>query len=430
MVEMNKYVFTIILSIVFLSCEQDFRGSQEANHRPLFTQISESTSNLHFQNKIEDKADQNIALYDYFYNGGGVAIGDINNDGLSDLLFTGNQESNKLYKNLGDFQFEDISFEAGIEDNDLWSTGATFVDINQDGWLDIYICHSGLRSAYSHPQNHLYINDKNGKFIESAADYGLNDENYSSQSAFFDYDLDGDLDLFVMNHSDFINRFQKLNSFLKRQEAIREYTAEPENLKLSANILFENKGDGKFEDVTDIAGLRYWGYGLGLKISDMNGDNLPDIYVANDYYVPDFVFYNNGDKTFSESNNTHFGHNSQFSMGCDVADIDNDGYPDISVVDMTSSDRVRNKTLMRPMNEQKFIQMTQRLGMQYQYMFNVLQHNNGNGHFSEIGQLVNNSLTDWSWTTLLVDFDLDGNKDNFISNGYLRDTKNRMSSPR
>ena len=386
-------------------------------------QLIENTG-IQFNNEIIDYADASINSYDYYYNGGGVAIGDINNDDLPDILFTGNLKENKLYLNKGNLEFEDITDKAGVADKGFWSTGANMMDINSDGWLDIYICHSGPDSRFPNRQNHLYINNQDGTFSEQAKQFGLIENSRSNQSALIDYDLDGDLDLFVMNSTDFINKFGKRTSINEVFKQITEHLKDKKNLDNAVNILFENDGSGKFKRKESECGLANWGYGLGLAVADLNKDNKPDIYVANDYNVPDFMYMNKGGK-FSEENKKRIGHNAQFAMGCDVADFNNDAWPDIVNVDMVASDRVRNKTLMPAMNEANFNYLINKKNYQEQFMFNVMQLNNGNGTFSDIGHLTGTTQTDWSWTALLADFDLDSDKDYLVTNGFRRDTKNR-----
>ena len=420
---------TILLLLSWSSCQNDpsshHADTPDVPKDALFQLLPASQTGINFMNKAEDGLKANINYYDYFYNGGGVAAGDINNDGLLDLLFTGNQAPNKLYLNKGNFQFEDISEKAGIADEEFWSTGATMVDINEDGWLDIYICHSGPKTVYSNLQNHLFINNGDLTFKEEAFQRGLVDNNHSNQATFFDYDKDGDLDAFIMNNADFIQRFRKIRDQVKKERAIQKYLQDPSGRKNQSNLFFRNDGKGQFTNVTEASGLFNWGYGLGVVASDLNNDGWTDIYVANDYYIPDFLYINNGDGTFQESNKERMGHNAQFGMGCDAADINNDGFLDVGVVDMVAGDRIRNKTLMPPMSEQRFLFITQGLQYQHQYMFNMLQLNNGDGTFKEIGQLAGITQTDWSWTSLFADFDLDGDKDYFITNGFRRDTRNR-----
>ncbi len=353
----------------------------------------------------------NSMVYEYFYNGGGVAIGDIDNDGLPDIYFTANLKGSSLYRNLGNLKFEDITTEAGVGSTFGWTTGVTMADINADGWLDIYVCKSGKGKA-ANRKNLLYINNQNGAFSEKASEYGLDFSGYSTQASFFDYDKDGDLDMFLLNHNvDPVN------------------TNNPEVFKndkneLVGDCLFRND-NGKFTNVSNEAGIiqNTLGFGLGISIGDLNQDGWPDIYVGNDYIEQDYLYYNNGDGTFSEQLKSKIGHTSNFSMGTDIADFNNDGFLDIISLDMVAEDNYGIKTGMSGMNPKAFNHAVDN-GFHYQYMFNALQLNNGNGHFSEVGQMANISNTDWSWAPLFADFDNDGLKDLFVTNGLKRDFRN------
>ncbi len=376
----------------------------------LFTEIPKELSRIDFVNKITNKpkTNENILSYDYFYNGGGVAVGDINNDGLQDIFITGNQVPNKLYINKGNLQFEDITTKAGLTSN-FWSSGVTMVDLNEDGFLDIYVCNAGPKDDPNSRPNQFYLNNGNETFKECAQEYGIQDKNKSTQSAFLDYDQDGDLDLFVMNHASFF----KTTIF-----DIYKLIKDKKELRKVSNNLFINNGDGTFSDVTEEAGILKYGFGLGLAISDLNSDGLPDIYVSNDFDVPDFMFMNMGDGTFQDRIKSTTKHITWSSMGCDIADINNDGAMDIGVVDMSPNDHIRSKTLMKSMNTDFNKILINNLKRQHQYMFNSLQLNNGDNVFSEIGMLAGVGKTDWSWTALFADLDNDGFKDYFITNGY------------
>jgi len=431
----NRTFYLMLICLIILcglACNQDSQDNQyktsksEHSTTKIFQKVASSASNIDFENKIIDYSDAHINKFDYYYNGGGVAIGDINNDGLPDIYFAGNLISNKLYLNKGDFVFEDISEKAGVSDDESWSNGVSMLDINLDGWLDIFVCHGGIESKYSNKrQNHLYINNQDGTFSEKAKEYGLVDNSYSSQIAQIDFDLDGDLDIFLMNHVDFKNRFRSQLKAYDRAKAIVEFRKEPKMAETFSNMLYVNNGNQQFSRTSVNLPENRWGYGLGIAISDLNKDSKPDIYIANDYQIPDYVYYNQGNGKFKEVNKEVIGHTPLFSMGCDVADLNNDTWPDIVNVDMVASDRVRNKTLMRSMDVNKFYYYVEQLDYQKQYMYNVMQVNNGNGTFSDIGQLSGTTQTDWSWIALLADFDLDSDKDYFISNGFRKDTKNR-----
>ncbi|MGX1929756.1 VCBS repeat-containing protein [Flagellimonas sp. 2504JD4-2] len=377
----------------------------------LFSEVPSSVSRIHFINEIPENSAMNSMVYEYFYNGGGVAIGDIDNDGLPDIYFTANLKGNKLYKNLGDFKFQDITTKANVGSTFGWTTGVTMADVNADGWLDIYVCKSG-KGKEANRKNLLYINNQNGTFTEKAFEYGLDFSGYSTQASFFDYDKDGDLDMFLLNHN--VNPINTNN---------------PENFKneqneLVGDCLFRND-NGKFTNVSKQAGIiqNSLGFGLGVSIGDIDQNGWPDIYVGNDYIEQDYLYVNNGDGTFTEKLKYATKHTSNFSMGTDIADINNDSFPDIMSLDMVAEDNYGIKTSMSGMNPQAFNHAVDN-GFHYQYMYNALQLNTGNGHFSEIGQMANISSTDWSWAPLLADFDNDGFKDLFVTNGLKRDFRN------
>jgi hypothetical protein len=384
----------------------------------LFTSLTSEHTGIDFTNAIRENPSSNSVVYQYVYNGGGVAVGDIDNDGYQDLYFVANLGENKLYRNLGTndtsnthLQFKDITDQARVRGTTGWSTGVTMADVNADGWLDLYVCKSGNREA-SFRENLLFINNQNGTFTEAASDYGLNFSGYSTQAAFFDYDRDGDLDMYLLNHN-----IERIN------------TNRPEDLKskyneLSADILYQNM-NGKFVDVSRKAGIiqNTIGFGLGVSISDLNQDGWPDIYIANDFFERDYMYINNRNGTFTESLLPRTKHISYFAMGSDAADINNDGWPDLMVLDMAAADNYRTKTSMSGMNPTNFNHFVKH-GFHHQYMFNTLQLNQGGQHFSEIAQLAGVSKTDWSWAPLLADFDNDGWKDLFITNGLKRDDRN------
>ncbi|HVU97052.1 MAG TPA: VCBS repeat-containing protein [Puia sp.] len=379
---------------------------------PLFRLLPAKETGIHFSNDIAETEELNVLSYEYFYNGGGVAVGDINNDGLPDLFFTANSKPCKLFLNLGGLKFKDVTREAGLEGRpNSWKTGVTMADVNGDGLPDIYICYSGKNAAQR--GNQLFINHGNLHFTEEAAAYGLNDSGYCTQAAFFDYDNDGDLDMFLLRHS--VKKIDNMELASHRDEL------DP----LAGDKLFENAG-GHFVDVSKKAGLRQspLTYGLGIAIADINKDGWPDVYVTNDYNEPDYLYLNNHNGTFTDASAGSFRHLAQFSMGVDIADINNDGLPDVLNLDMLPEDNRRQKLLQLQENYESFQLMTGQ-GLQQQYMRNMLQLNNGDGTFSEIGQLAGIFATDWSWCPLLADFDNDGNKDVFITNGYLRDYTNK-----
>lgn len=387
---------------LFCACRQ--------NESYLFTQLDASTTGIKFKNTLEESESANVLKYSYFYNGGGVAIGDINNDGLPDILFTGNMVRNRLYLNMGNFEFEDITDKSGIANAQGWCTGATMTDINGDGHLDIYICRSADAIAIKR-KNLLYINNGDLTFSEQAAKYGLADEGYSSQAAFFDYDKDGDLDMFLINHS--------LQQYAN--EGIENPAARKNRQPAFANKLYRND-NGYYNDVSAHAGItsNVLTFGLGLALSDFNNDNWPDVYVSNDFNEPDYFFINNHDGTFTERLADCMDEVSLFSMGSDAADYNNDGLTDIVTLDMLQDDNKGQKMHNGAENFDKF-QMLYKNGMYYQSSRNMLHKNNGDGTFSEIGQLAGVSATDWSWSALFCDYDNDGLKDLLITNGYAKD---------
>lgn len=399
------------LNVCFAFCIVAFSSCNQ-NSSTLFTKLSEDKTGINFRNLIkEDNPEFNIVLYPYFYNGGGVAVGDINNDGLPDLCFTGNMVKNRLYLNKGNMQFEDITEKAGIADKEGWCTGVTMVDINEDGKLDIYICRSGL-SNIKYRKNLLFINNGDLTFTEKAKEFGLDDAGYSTQASFFDYDKDGDLDMMLIN--------QSTPEYSKGKIEYLQLRNEKADSTLS-NKLFRND-NGHFTNVSDAAGItsNVLSFSLGVSTADINKDGWPDIYVANDFKEPDYCFINNKNGTFTEQLNKTISHTSLYAMGIDVADYNNDALPDIVEMDMLPEGNHAQKMHMGIDGFDQYNPLFER-GMPYQYMKNCLQKNNGDGSFSEIGQLAGISNTDWSWSPLLCDFDNDGLKDLFISNGYKRD---------
>ncbi len=380
----------------------------------LFSLVPPEKSGIHFQNTIKESASENVLGYEYFYNGGGVAVGDLNNDGLPDIVFTSNTGEPQVYFNKGNFVFEDVSKKSKIQASG-WKTGVTMADVNGDGWLDVYICRSGKGDEDSR-RNLLFINQKNGTFKEEAAQYGIDDKGNSTQAIFFDYDNDGDLDLFILNHS--IKRLKNFN--VAYMKAARDSVA--------GDKLYRNDGNGHFTDVSAQAGIigNPICFGLGVAVADFNGDGWPDMYVTNDYDEDDYLYINQKDGTFKESLSAYMGHTSKFSMGCDVADVNNDGMSDLLTLDMLPEDNRRQKLLKGPDGYDHF-QMLLQNGYYYQYMRNMLHVATRAGNkigFSEIGQLAGISNTDWSWSALFGDFDLDGWQDLFITNGYMRDYTN------
>jgi len=422
-------IIALFILTIFVSCK-DSVVENPANDsskittsntlKPNFERINSSTSNINFNNTItHDLTNKNNLFdYDFFYNGAGVGIEDLNNDGLKDIFFCGNQVENKLYLNKGNFIFEDISSTANINENKFWSNGITFVDINQDGWMDIYVSQGGPNNK-DQRGNLLYINQKDLTFKESAKEYGLNDLGISTQAVFFDYDKDGDLDCIVANENDYYGLDP--NSFytiLKNKDILKD----------NSSHLYINDNN-KFKDITEQAGLLKPTFGLGLCVSDINNDSWLDIYIANDYYVPDAMYINNKNGSFTDQIKNTTNQVSFYGMGLDIADLNNDNLKDIFVLDMAASDHIRSKTLMASMNVPQFDLLTKTLDLQHQYMFNSVQLNVGNNKFHNIAQLTGMSKTDWSWAALIFDTDLDTQEDIYITNGYRRyalDNDSRM----
>src|SRR5258706_1652213 len=410
---MLRTKFSIVFSFL-AGCSLFFlSGCRNEKDKSVFTLLDNSTTGIHFNNISVENEQINILTYEYMYNGGGVAVGDINNDGLKDIYFTSNNQENKLYLNQGNMKFEDITAKAGVGCKEGWKTGVTIVDINGDGFLDIYVC----KSADGNPErrrNILLINNGDLTFTDKAKEYELDDFGYSTQATFFDYDNDGDLDMFLINHS-----LIEVSNTIGISPMLRN--ARDPNF---SNKLFRND-NGVFKDVSEEAGITggMANYGLGVVATDINNDGWQDIYVTNDYAENDHIYINNKRGGFVDSVHEILDHMSNFSMGLDIADFNNDGLPDICTLDMLPEDNKRQKLLYGPNEYDKF-NMFVKSGLHYQYMRNMLQLNNGNGTYSEIGQLAAVSNTDWSWAPLIADCDNDGNPDLFVSNGYKRDFTN------
>jgi hypothetical protein len=420
--KLKKSIFALLFGLLFFSCNNKKSSIDPGFH---FTLLDKSETNIYFNNKLTESDSVNFLKNQYIYIGSGVGIGDFNNDGLPDIFFAGEQVSCKLYINKGNFKFEDVTKQAGLETL-KWCTGVSVVDINNDGLMDIYVCVSHSPNAEQR-KNMLFINKGNLKFIDEAADYGLDNTGFSTQAAFFDYDKDGDLDMYLMNHNVFQNQ---PNNIVLQQDA--------QGTSIAADKLFRNEGvpAGKdhpvFKDVSLDAGIADVGYGLGLAISDINNDGWPDIYVANDFLSNDLLWINNKNGTFTNRIYNAMHHQSYNSMGVDIADMNNDLLPDVAVLDMQPETNYRKKTMFAGTNQERY-DMEQKIpNYQPQFTRNMLQLNNGNKKidstkepfFSEIAQLAGISETDWSWSVLMADFDNDGWKDIQITNGIAKDLTN------
>ena len=383
----------------------------------LFRLVPSSQSGITFENTVEEKDTINILTVQYMYHGGAVAVGDFNNDNLTDIFFSGNMVPNRLYLNRGNLRFEDVSEKAGIGGNRKWNSGVALVDINKDGLLDIYVC-ATIRNEPSARANTFYINkgfndDGIPVFEDEAEKFGVADTGYSQNAAFLDYDMDGDMDLYVLSNleSDLIP-----SNYRPR---IMDGSA------LNNDQLYRNNGDGTFTNVTIEAGILVEGYGLGIGIADFNGDHRPDIYIGNDYVSNDILYINNGDGTFSNEIESRLKHQSLFSMGIDIADINNDALADIVTLDMLPENNLRRKTISGAGATYYNYIANKQYGYEFQFMRNMLQLNNGDGVFSEIGQMAGIHQTEWSWAPLVIDVDNDGYRDLLITNGFPKDVTDR-----
>ncbi|NOY36122.1 MAG: VCBS repeat-containing protein [Chlorobi bacterium] len=401
----NSALFLLVL-LLFFSCKRKVNEG-----KTLFSLLSPSATHVDFTNKLTETEQFNIIEYLYFNNGAGVAAGDINNDGLTDLYFTANQLPDKLYLNKGNLRFEDITEKAGVAGTGDWKTGVTMADVNGDGFLDIYVCHVGNYKGIR-GKNELFINQGNLTFQEEAHAYGLDFQGFSTQAAFFDYDMDGDLDMYLLNHS--VHTSRSYGGVALRLE---------QDVRAGDRLYRNDEAEGKrvFHDVTSRAGIfsSQIGYGLGVNICDINNDGFPDIYVSNDFHENDYLYINNGNGTFSERLTDFIAHTSRSSMGNDVGDFNNDGLLDIIVLDMLPEEEKIQKQSGGEDDYQLF-ELKLKYGYYYQFVRNTLQLNLGGGLFSEIGRLAGIYATDWSWSPLFCDVDNDGWKDLFITNGIYR----------
>jgi enediyne biosynthesis protein E4 len=392
------------LILILTACSDEPKKSRNT----LFQKREPVQTGIDFVNELSPNNNFDVFRYRNYYNGGGVAIGDINNDGLPDVYLTSNMNGNRLYLNKGGFKFQDITIQAGVKGTRNWSTGVSMADVNADGLLDIYVCNSGDING-NNRENELFINQGNLTFKEQAKDFGLNDNGFSTHAVFFDYDRDGDLDCYILNNS-----FRPISTLGFRN--LRNERDENGGDKLFKNI------DGKFIDVSESAGIfgSVIGFGLGVTVGDVNNDNWLDVYVSNDFYERDYLYINNRDGTFSEKLEEYMGHLSMFSMGADMADLNNDGLPEIFSTDMLPQDDYRLKTLSS-FEGYDVYQIRLQNGYYHQFMRNMLQVNTGQNDFVEVGFMAGVASTDWSWGALMADFDNDGYREIFVSNGIYKD---------
>lgn len=410
---MQKHFHKAFWAVLFLATSA---YSQHTGDKKLFTSLPSSYTGVQFSNTIFEDEKLFFYTYEYLYNGGGVAIGDINNDGLDDIYFSSTTGYNKLYLNLGNLQFKDITDISGTNGGLGIKTGVTMVDINNDGWLDIVASRSGPFPP-EYRKKIVYINNKNLTFTDKAKELGLDDASYTTQTYFFDYDKDGDMDVLMVNHPDHFTSTMVVDAqMVNGKLTVIDDTART----YVSHRLYENR-NGHFFDVSKKAGISTYAFGLSAAISDFNGDGWPDIYISHDFRKPDYLYINNHNGTFTNKMEDYFQHLSLSSMGMDVNDLNNDGKEDVFVVDMAAEDPVRQKKLfVQNMNYDKF-QLMVKLGLFYQYPHNVMQLNMGNGSFSDIAWYAGAAQTDWSWAPLIADYDNDGWKDIYITNGYKRD---------
>ncbi len=408
---MKYTTILLLLALCFcIGCTKDEPTNSKSNSQgKAFSLLDEKHTGIRFENTLTYNKDFNIYTYRNFYNGGGVAIGDVNNDGLADIYFTSNMGKNQLYLNEGDFKFKEVAESAGVQGTKAWSTGVCMADVNGDGWLDLYVCNSGDLEG-DNKQNELFINQKDGTFKEMAEEYGLADQGFSTHSAFFDFDKDGDLDMYLLNNS-----YRAIGSFNPRinTRSVRD--------EVGGDKLFRNDGD-RFTDISIEAGIygSEIGFGLGVTVGDIDQDGWDDIYISNDFFEMDYIYMNQKDGTFKEDIENQMKSISVASMGADMADMNNDGFPEIFVTEMLPSDERRIKTKTTFENWDKYYSNIKN-GYYHQFTRNMLHLNNGDKTFSEVGRFAGVEASDWSWGALLADFDNDGLRDIFVSNGINKD---------
>ena len=407
----------LVIFLIVTSCDDNKKSIKKAEvktetvNKELFELLKPEQTGISFRNDFTLEREIEFYKFQYQFNGGGVGIADFNNDGKNDIYFTGNEVDNRLYLNKGDFKFEDISKKSGTEMSGEWSNGVCLVDINGDGFIDIYVSKGGMNTA-ENKKNVMLINNGDLTFTNKAEEMGIADTGWTTQSIFIDFDNDDDLDLFVLNHP---------NSWSSTKRLDRDNY---KNAPLGGDHFYENV-NGTFKNITDKVGLKleiFGGYGLGVAAGDLDQNGYIDLYISNDYSSPDFMYMNQGDGTFQEEIKKRTNHIALYSMGNDIADFNNDGLLDILALDMSAEDHIRTKTQMSGMNPLFFNELV-RFGLPHQYMYNSFQLNNGNGTFSEIAQIAGIQSTDWSWTPLFADFDNDGFKDLLVTNGYRLDDR-------
>ena len=412
----STYLVLLVVVLCMAGCNEPTNHPISTSSLRTFALLDSDMTGIHFSNDLTENlaTGQNVLDFDYFYNGAGVALEDFDNDGLIDIAFTGNQVANKIYKNLGSMKFADVTESSGINNAKHWSTGITTVDINQDGLMDIYICQGGPNPQEKRA-NLLFINKGDFKFEEVSQSFGLADSAISTQAVFFDIENDGDLDCLVLNETPLFGfPPQDFYRFLDQQKNL---------LLLPSSCHLYRNDTQKFTDITVSSGILNPAFGLGVSIADINQDGLQDIYIANDYFVPDMLYINRGNGTFADETKQRLNQLSFYGMGMDIEDINGDSHADILVLDMASADHIRSKTLMASMDISSFNLLTQAFGFPYQYMFNSLQLNDGSGHYNNISHHAGLSKTDWSWAALISDYDLDGHNEIYVTNGYRKYSK-------